>query len=600
MIDLSEIVFSDTREDGVHGIALHPDYPGDARIFVSFAFSEEGQTYYRISSFEISGLQASLESEIEIYRQSQRVPVHAMNHIEFDRSGMLLIALGDNAVSPSPAQDLDDPRGSLLRIDVDQTEDSRNYAIPADNPFPDAGSPEIYAYGLRNVWRFSVDDDGNIWAGDVGEDSYEEVNRIVAGGNYGWPITEGEDCFRGEPCELPADFVRPVWTYGRSQGRSITGGIVYQGSAMPELQGRYVFGDFGTGAVFALERDVGDVADSAASLVSGGAPLVSFFSDSEGELYVLGWGEDIEIYRLQPNETPSDSFPRRLSETGCVEVADPRRVIDEVQPYEVISPLWSDGAEKRRFFSVPEGTEITIDDDGRFVFPVGSVLIKEFAFEGRPHETRLFMHHRDGWGAYSYRWNEAGTDAELVSGRLSERLDNGVQWAYPSRSDCFECHTDTENGHLGLELSQLAADSEFFSDRFFSEENLERAQAAARLVDPSGTEAVELRARAYLHSNCSGCHQGTGFADRATIDLRYDTALEDTGTCNEASVVGRPWAARHLGEMQIVSAGDPETSILYFRMTTNAQSRMPPLGSGVVDTEGAELIREWIETTTCP
>jgi glucose/arabinose dehydrogenase len=188
-------------------------------------------------------------------------------------------------------QNLDALLGKILRIDV--TGDT--YTIPSDNPLIGAGRGEIWAYGLRNPWRITFDrETGDLWAGDVGQNEWEEVNQIVRGGNYGWNVTEGPDCFGADDCDT-GGLIFPRAYYGGDEGCSITGGYVYRGTAMPELRGWYVYGDYCTGRVSAV--DTSSETSNPVLLIASGDNISSLAEDAEGELYLVTFAN--EIQRLQ-------------------------------------------------------------------------------------------------------------------------------------------------------------------------------------------------------------------------------------------------------------------------------------------------------------
>ena len=193
----------------------------------------------------------------------------------------------------------------MLRIDVDHEQDGKHYAIPADNPFlsREGAQPEIYAYGFRNVWRMSIDrKTGDIWAADVGQDFWEEVNLVKRGGNYGWSIREASYPFNNKTVEIADPLEAPVWEYDHQIGKSITGGFVYRGTRLPELEGMYVYADFISGRIWALKYDesLGKVTRNM-GIASTGFPVLSFGEDEAGEVYYMletinGQG----IYRFDP------------------------------------------------------------------------------------------------------------------------------------------------------------------------------------------------------------------------------------------------------------------------------------------------------------
>jgi glucose/arabinose dehydrogenase len=239
-----------------------------------------------------------------------KIPQPFSNHnggsIAFGHDGYLYIALGDGGGRNDPlghGQNLATLMGSLLRIDVDHQQSGKNYAVPADNPFlnREGAQPEIYAYGFRNIWRLTVDrQTGDLWAADVGQDFWEEVNLVQKGGNYGWSVREASYPFNNKPATAADPLIPPVWEYDHQLGKSITGGFVYRGAKLPELQGHYVYADFISGRIWALQYDstTGRVISNK-SIASTGFPVLAFGQDESGELYYMletvnGQG----IYRL--------------------------------------------------------------------------------------------------------------------------------------------------------------------------------------------------------------------------------------------------------------------------------------------------------------
>ncbi|CAN0602002.1 unnamed protein product, partial [Ectocarpus sp. 12 AP-2014] len=227
----------------------------------------------------------------------------------------------------------------------------------------------------------------------------------------------------------------------------------------------------------------------------------------------------------------------------CVQANAPWQPADGLTPYTVIEPFWSDGADKTRYMALPDNTRITVDSSGDFALPRGSVLVKNFLLDQSLIETRLFLHNADGsWSGYSYQWDDAGTDAELVEG--SQDVDVGGQvWHYPSAGECSLCHTAAAGFSLGLETSQL--NSNFTYPQTGNTANqlttlagigvlsepitsAQRSQTLSRSTDDSAT--LGQRARSYLHSNCSHCHRPGG-TTQSTMDLRFGTTLVDTRTC---------------------------------------------------------------------
>ena len=284
-LDISERI-SAGGEQGLLGLAFHPDYERNRRFFVNYT-DPNGDTV--ISEFA-GGSSADASSERILLTVDQPFANHNGGQLAFGPDGYLYIALGDGGSAGDPednGQSLDTFLGKLLRIDVDG---ERPYAIPRDNPFSEGTQalPEIWAYGLRNPWRFSFDrETGDLWIADVGQSAIEEVNREPAdssgGLNYGWRVFEGDDCF-ADDCDLQ-EHAGPFATYPHDFGCSITGGYVYRGDAYPDLRGGYIAGDYCSGNVWLFAADahrIGEVDPVADTEFS----ITSFGEGDDGELYL--------------------------------------------------------------------------------------------------------------------------------------------------------------------------------------------------------------------------------------------------------------------------------------------------------------------------
>jgi glucose/arabinose dehydrogenase len=289
-LDLSDQVGTQHNEQGLLGLAFHPDYASNGIFFVHYS-DLDGNTV--ISRFTVSDDPnvADADSEEPILQHEQPAGNHNGGQLAFGPDGYLYIGLGDGGGSGDRfdnAQNLGTLLGALLRVDVDG---GAPYAVPADNPFvedPDALG-ELWAYGLRNPWRFSFDrDTGALYIADVGQSAYEEIDFQAAnsggGENYGWPIMEGTHCYRAEECEQEG-FVLPIAEYGHEDGCSVTGGYVYRGATWPALDGVYIFGDYCSGLIWGL-FPVGDAVEMTLLLESG-IMLSAFGEDEAGELYVV-------------------------------------------------------------------------------------------------------------------------------------------------------------------------------------------------------------------------------------------------------------------------------------------------------------------------
>jgi uncharacterized repeat protein (TIGR03806 family) len=581
-VDMGDAL-AEAAEAGLLGMAFHPRFADNGYVYLSYTTPGGTRFLSRIARFESrdGGRTLDRATETEILTVDQPFGNHNGGDIHFGPDGHLYFALGDGGSAGDPrghGQATQTLLGTIVRIDVDGDEP---YAIPPDNPFADGegGRPEIFAWGLRNPWRFSFDrETGDLWTGDVGQDDWEEVNLVVRGGNYGWNPKEGTHCFALQDCEDPS-FIDPVAEYRNPGDASVIGGYVYRGSAIPALAGHYLYADFYMRRLWAVlpgqaPRDLGRT----------GRRIAGFAEDRAGELYALDYAAG--IYRIAPSDDAiRGDVPGVLSRTGCVDHERHDRAPPWGIAYDVNVPFWSDGADKDRWLSVPEGATVDVDDEGHVVLPPGSVLVKTFRLDDRPIETRLLVRHDDGtWAGYTYAWNESGTDAALLTGPQVRRFGD-VSWIYPGRDECMSCHTAAAGYALGLNTGQLAG----IASSDLLELVGDRLRTAEPLVDPFGDAPLAERARAYLHVNCSNCHRPDG-NERTTFDLRIDTPLAQTGLCDAPPDHG------DLGilDPRLLAPGDPERSVLARRLSATDDTRMPNVGSSVVDLEGVALVEAWI------
>ena len=279
-------------ERGLLGLAFHPDYPRTRRYFVNYTRRPDGATV--IAEYQVSAADSNVSARTErvLLVIEQPYPNHNGGMIAFGADGFLYIGMGDGGAGGDPqnrAQNRQDLLGKMLRIDVNG---AQPYAIPPDNPFVGGGArPEIWALGLRNPWRFSFDRQTHeLWAGDVGQGSWEEIDIVRRGGNYGWRLMEGAHCYNPARCDRQG-LELPIAEYANSGNRcSITGGYVYRGTAIPRLAGMYVYGDYCSGEIFGLRAGTRRV------LLDTRLSISSFGEDEAGEMYVV----DLRggVYRL--------------------------------------------------------------------------------------------------------------------------------------------------------------------------------------------------------------------------------------------------------------------------------------------------------------
>ena len=295
--------------------------------------------------------------------------------------------------------------------------------------------------------------------------------------------------------------------------------------------------------------------------------------------------------------------PQRLSDSGCFDVQG-KTHMPGVNEYSVNSALWSDGADKNRAFAIPNGTTISVEPDGDFSFPVGSVLIKHFLHEQRYIETRLLMHFDNGWSGYTYRWRDDQSDADYIEEGAGVNI-NGFSYQIPPQSLCLVCHSAASYVGLGLEIPQLNFHYEFqngamsnYLDALTEQGYLSQPISGRQhdrlfaLHDDSAT--LEQRARSYLHSNCSGCHRDDGSSP--IMDLRFQTALSDMNVCN-VSPSGSHFS---IDNAQRLSPGNADASVLIERMKALDERRMPPIATDRVDEDAVAIISAWVnQISTC-
>jgi glucose/arabinose dehydrogenase/mono/diheme cytochrome c family protein len=599
---------------------------------------------------------------------------HNGGAIAFGLDGMMYVTSGDGTSDSDTnlvGQDTSSLLAKVLRIDVDHPDPGKTYAVPRDNPFAglQGARPEIWCYGLRNPWRMTVDrKTGHIWVGQNGQDLWEQAFLIEKGANYGWSVMEGSHPFYLQRRRGPTPFVKPTVEHPHSEFRSLTGGIVYYGKRLPELNGAYIYGDYSTGQIWAVRHD-GKKTLWHKKLADTRLQITGFGVDARGELLICdhrGGGQG-SFYTLerQPMAKTHAAFPRTLSESGLFRSVRGHQLQPGLIPYAVNAPLWGDKAFKKRWIALPGDGKIDYSSSRGWGFPDGTVIVKSFGLEmeeGNPAsrrwiETRFLTNQKGEWFGYSYAWNDEQTEGYLVDGKGMDRKlaikvpASGAHlqgtreqiWHFPSRTECLICHSRAANWVLGLTTLQLNRLHEDLPENQLSvleklevlrvnwvdearqamreelrahghkdgaiEATMRRHVAAQsqrqpavsfllalppekyqRLVDPYDRKNdLALRARSYLHSNCAQCHVEAG-GGNAMIDLEFGTPLEKMRVLD----VKPQHHTFSLPDARLIAPGQPERSVLLYRMAQRGEGRMPPLATSLVDEPAVELIREWI------
>ena len=627
-----------------YGFAFHPDFTSNHQCFISYITKPGDLNGTRVSRFRATSLDPL---KIDAASEQQIITWQAGGHnggsLQFGpEDGLLYISTGDAAAPfpPDPegtGQDISDLLGSILRIDVDQQTGDLPYTVPKDNPFVGTADArgEIWTYGHRNPWRMAFDKvTGHLWVGDVGWEMWEMVYRVQRGANYGWSILEHIQSVNPDFPRGPSPIVPPTAAHAHTESRSVTGGYVYRGSRLPDLVGTYVYGDYVTGKIWGLD---GDASNPGKPVELLGTPIqiICFGQSHEQDLYVVGYDGSINHLINNPDAGKVSSFPRKLSSTGQFSSTKNLKLAPGVLPYDVNAAPWADGTTAERFIALPETSTIGVHQNnntqkgnlkGEWSYPDGTVLGKTIflktgsanAASQQRLETQILYRHQGEWRAYTYLWNDQQTDAVLSDGKAFDREysvpDNAAvsgqqtqTWHFASQTECLLCHSSRGGSVYGFQPEQLnrvfdygtVADNQLrtLAHLGIFEEPVGKSpsptQVALDKLDQMASpldEAADLtqRVRSYLHVNCSHCHQRGG-GGTAAIEVLHDINFEKT------NLITRPTQGSFgIVDPWIVAPGDPDRSILLYRMSKTGRGRMPHFGSRVIDDDGLSLLREWI------
>lgn len=304
---LTDVKVATDSEEGLLGLAFHPRYAENGRFYLNYVVREDGDDFTIIAAYEMEPERPESAARLRevVLKVAQPYSNHNAGQLAFGPDGMLYAGFGDGGWAGDPKDNGQNPAtllGKMLRIDVDRKDPGLAYAVPQDNPFvgQPGHRPEIWALGLRNPWRYAFDAQGRLIVADVGQDKWEEIDWVVRGGNYGWDEREGRHCH--EPATgCQSGFAEPIYEYGRDDGSSITGGYVYEGPAIAALRGKYVFGDFLSGKLWAVDVPAEPGAAVHRAFTLGGWPVLvsSFGRDGAGELYVASFAPGA-VYKIVP------------------------------------------------------------------------------------------------------------------------------------------------------------------------------------------------------------------------------------------------------------------------------------------------------------
>ena len=453
------------------------------------------------------------------------------------------------------------------------------------------------------------------------------IYRVRRGGNYGWSITEGPNQnVRTDVKPGPGPILPPMVALPHTDAASITGGQVYRGAKLPGLRGAYVYGDWETGRFWALRND-GDKLLSNVELCDTALKPVSFAIDPAGEIVILDYNGGLYEFVLNRAPPANQSFPRKLSETGLFTSLNPLRPAPGVVPYRVNAPMWNDHAAAELLLAIPGNAAIATAGGvgniagGTWLFPTNTVLARTLTLEmeagkaasKRRIETQVLHWDGQAWNPYTFRWNTAQTDADLVAGGGTNDTFSVIDaaapggrretpWRFLARSECLRCHNAWAGEALTLNWLQLGSDSSRSTPAATELQRLagldvlqikdQPKPLPKPLVNPyDDALALDDRARSWLHANCAGCHRyGAGGA--VAIHLNFDKpekemrAIDEKPTRGDFGLLGA----------RIIAAGSPYRSTLFYRINTEGSGHMPHIGSRLVDEPGARLMRDWIRS----
>jgi glucose/arabinose dehydrogenase len=657
-LNITDRVFTDNYERGAKGVAAHPGFKTNGLIFVTYDYTAGGTNFIRVSKFT-NGVPGS---EVVLLQQVDEGPYHDIDTCKFGPDGYLYVSIGDEGGQDEDYQNAQkinkDFFSTILRIDVDKKPGNLEpnihpavprdglgnafYSVPVDNPFVGATSfngqavnptqvrTEMYVVGLRNPWQFSfLPGTNKLLVADVGRSAREEISILGPGQNGGWSWREASlpgprtgQIINGA-AESDAVLVNPILEYDHgsaaNQGSSLSGGYLYQGTNYPSLNNHYIFADFISGNVWSI-----DLTNPPASFtrLTGGSSITSFLADpSNNDILLLQWGSGTggRIRRLVLSANDA-SFPQKLTDTGFFADLTDLTPNPGAETYAPNLRFWSDHADKTRWFLVKNTTDtLTWSRDGAWSFPNGMIWVKHFDLAldrnnpatSKRIETRFLVKTASGAYGVSYKWNDTGTEAFLVSEAGQDFTlsvtNSGVPgtqlYHIPSRSECIICHSTSAGSALSFSTRQLNRVGTIAgvtnnlltllsSDGYLAGLN-ENPSALPRHIRPDEIQySLESRARSYLAVNCSYCHQPGG-PTPPSWDGRANLNLWQTHLIN-----GVPVGAGGNPLDRLIHPGDLNGSVVWNRVArTNGYTQMPPIATNEKDDQAVQLLADWILNT---
>ncbi|MCP4892037.1 MAG: c-type cytochrome [Planctomycetaceae bacterium] len=606
-IDLKPLIDNFTQS---YGFAIHPNFDNNRQVFIAYA----GGPKAREDGTRLSRFALSEDSPPTIDPASEEVLLtwpsggHNGCAIRFDSKGLLYFSAGDGARPYPPdeydvSQDLSDLRSTICRIDVDHAQADKAYRIPEDNPFigTPGARPEIWAYGFRNPWRFTIDPvSDRMLVGDVGWELWEMIYDVQRAGNYGWSIHEGPQPIRSDIEPGPTPIQKPVVAYPHTVGQSVTGGVIYHGDQFTDLSGAYLYGDYVTGLLWGWQDESAGATWNPV-LAETGLKIITITTNRAEEVLIVDY--DGGIYELirNPDRNQQNSFPQTLSSTGLFASTETLEPAPGVFRYELVAQSWQGRVSKDFVVAIPGTETINISRQRRnWKYPTGTVFANTISRPAdNPQDPPLRLEtqllHFDGmsWQPYSYAWDEQQRDAKLVpeTGMTIRLTADDQPWPITSRSQCRACHARQSGGAIGFSLENLP---DPMVQRFVSNGILNNTApngwGLQKMVDPAKeTEDIHQRARSYLAANCAHCHRRGG-GGTVPLDLVYSLPTTDINALDVVPTQGD----FGIHDAKVIRPGNPYESVLYYRLATSGSGRMPKIWSRDNDTAGLKLIHDWI------
>lgn len=648
-------------ESGMFGIAFHP-----TGNWV-FAWANEtnrttAKMEGRLSRWTIDPSNTNrvlANSKFVLIAQLDEELTHSGGDIKFGPDGYLYVPLGDEGGGRGRlgnTQRIDrDFYSGILRIDVDELPGNLapnphpavrgGYLVPADNPWVGATTfntaaintaalrTEFWAVGMRNPYRMSFDSlTGELYVGDVGDVRWEEFDKVIRGGNYGWNWVEGPEVTDFPTYAPPAasrppvEFQAPFWSYPHATiaapgtdprfiGNCAIGGFVYRGTKYPSLNGKYLCADWANKHVWAITLEPEVIVEHIATGTVTGFGLNPF----TGDILTLESGSGV-ISKLVP-APDTTAIPATLSGTGVFSYLSTMTPAAGILPYEVAAPFWSDNAIKTRWFFLPPGGVISRSTNDTWTFPVGTVWVKHFDLPvvagtsvTRKIETRFIVKTAAGGYGLTYRWRSDLTDADLVPDAgfdttFAVEDESGTfeqPWHYPARAECSACHNPSAGFALGFSTRQLNVQAAVAGGGIVHQL---LGLSALGVFDPEFTEVTGLprlsrpldetatlthRFKSYTDANCAYCHQ-PGAPGRGEWDGRFSTPLASSSIIDGAVLSDLGTAGS-----KIIVPGDTSRSILFRRVADflgpnhPEEYHMPPLATLQRNNAGVALLERFI------